>query len=419
MESIKILENFNEKIKKIKYEERKERFITLARAEEIVSKYMEEKNKVGGTNFEVSKKKIENFEKTIFEVLEYNILEKNQILNIDPNYLSQLENYYCQLYYFYIKTDLFTNLKKVYKNNKMNYVNECIEDVVKSLKEGYLGEMNEFFRIMETTEDEINLIYSLFGEMTMQMYSDMKRLDSKLLKIVRENKNNTSLQFIECLKEEILPLEKSNNERNELASKVDLSKKDLVFSILFLLKFAIFKATNLIALEEQEKNLEENMKGILKIDVKEKSISGIIKNIRKDSLDLEISAEINRVQKIVREHYDGFKADEHIGFENMFLNKENALKNFIILLTVKEENSELDSKIQALIKRVARKDEVKDHEYAYLINKFNFRAWLELLDDEKKIEEFFSLKLKYERELNEHINHLILEKIELLGNVNI
>ena len=361
---------------KIRSQFKKNKLIPIKKALILLSKI----------NENITTSQIESFERRVIRALQYDFFNKSKVSNEDIEYI---EEFYKRLYFFDYNYNLLSILAKLDDSNiendsniKFEFVKSCMKEIQTSK---YINELNEFSNLLGLTSEEIKDTNNFFLRKATENAKLVKDINPLLISWIKNEGTETAIKNLNL---------HINDFKKQLTNpEINFSNKDFVYSLFFMLKFCIYKISNYVALQEQKRHLEEDLNGILNIDVEKNSISNIIKEAKNKLPYNELQNEIRRVQAFTKDFYEDFKKNNLFNVDRMFSSEELLKKNFVILVCSTDKKLDERRSFQSIIKKIARNKEVSIEETMYIINKFNFRAWLEYVD-KNLINEFFTQKFE-------------------------
>ncbi|MGL6184658.1 MAG: hypothetical protein ACRC1T_04695 [Clostridium chrysemydis] len=354
------------------------RLIPFNRCIEIIREH-EFKN---GNQVEVTKKKVELFEKGLKETLVYDFYDKNYVNNSN---IDDFENMYCICYEFWKKDNFLNNL---HIKNTQKSKNDTYSYTTNSNGINDLTMFNLSLNI-----DIINLQY------ISNIFFHLGLFIRKIVKFAANSYDFNELNNLERkIEYQMTSLKSLISEPKYKYDCLNLSNYPPSIMMAFLSNLTFYSTLNNLSYQNQKEKLNEIIDCILVAKTDNYSISNLVE-IFSENIDTVPDKE--KCCKFIRENFDTIKKNLH-EITSMFKN-DDELKLGIIYLILKNNYYDNRNSFQNLFKKMISNKDLDISQKQFVINSFNFVATARnLLFNNTKFPDpkaLYKKKLKIEKDI--------------------
>lgn len=414
----------------------RKRVLTYAETVEMLIpqiKELEEKHKKG-VDFNVKKNRVETFEKIIHLVCEYDFFEKGKIR---VNDIDEYKKTYSQLFYFYSYSSLFSNLKKFENEQKVDYLERIIFEIEDEKKEAHVINYSSFNVLTQKYYDEFIKKFKFVDSSSnlkipknySSSYKEIKDL-TKILEVDEKTIENideimitrsVDLKNIICNRESLFYNFLEENEgiftketgkvkiSQNVKNKLDLSEVYLKDAIYFTLKLSIFKIKRDYFLEKEKEYMKKELSNHFSSTGNEMKIAEIVRELRGELQEKELSNEIRRVQSFCKDYFSDLKKNDVLELRKKFESDKSFRTTFIQIIT-RPQNLDLIS----ILSKISTGHSGHMNEIADIFGSFTAQNYTNLCKTKEDLKAFFDYKLKIDKKTGILVEQSILGEIIFL-----
>lgn len=325
------------------------RIIPFNRCIEIIREYEYQK----GNQVEVTKKKVELFEKGLKETLVYDFYDKNYVNNSN---VGDFENMYCVCYEFWKKGNFLNNLhiKNTQKSENDTYNYTTNSDGISDLTKFNLS----------LNIDIINLQY------ISNIFLYLGFFINKIVKFAANSYDFNELNNLEKqIEHQMTLLKEVISEPNYKYNCLNLSNYPPNIMMAFLSSLKFYSTLNNLSYHNQKEKLNEIIDSILVVKTNNYSISNLVE-IFSENIDTVPDKE--KCCKFIRENFKTIK--KNLREISLMFNNDDELKLGIVYLILKNNYYDNRNSFQNLFKKMISNKNLNKNQKQFVINSFNFVA---------------------------------------------